>query len=131
MTLSPRAWLEIVGSAVMAGLLVWQLLTNAGLKVKVAKLETSAQADQLSVQASDVSNKSCQLALAETSRATTALAQGTKETMGSVVLALQRGQDRSASTAGEVARLLTIRPAAGQDCQTATGLARDAWEEGQ
>jgi hypothetical protein len=129
--ISPRTWMELIGTAVLAGLLVWQVLTNASLKVDVARLQTAAQADQLRVQASDVSNKSCQLALAASSRATEALASGTKETMASVAAALQRGQDRSVGLAPELTRLLSVRAAPGQDCQIAAGLARAAWEEHQ
>lgn len=131
MSLSPRTWLELAGTAILSGLLIWQVLTAQALRVDVAQLKTQVQTAQLRIQASDVSNQSCQVALAASGRATAALAEGTKETMATVAAALQRGQDRATSTAGEVARLLSVRAQPGQDCQSAYRLAQSAWEEGQ
>jgi hypothetical protein len=130
-SLSPRTIMEMLGTAVLTGLLIWQTLTAAGLRTQVARLETSVQKDQLVIQAKDVTAKSCQAALTVSSAATAALHDATTVAYAQADKALQRAQDRNQAVSKDVTRLLSVRPAAGQDCQTATGLARAAWEEGQ
>lgn len=131
MSVSPRTILELVTGGILTGLLIWQLLTSAALRTDVARLETRRQADQLVIQAKDLSAKSCQAALVQTSAATTALQAATSVAYAQADKALQRAQDRNPAVLRDITRLLTVRPAEGQDCQTATGLARAAWEEGQ
>lgn len=123
--------MEVLGAAVLSALLIWQVLAVGKLKTEKADLRTQLQTAQLRVQASDVSNKSCQLALGTAGAATEALSRATQSAYSAVDQALQRAQDRTPVTASEVARLLSVRAPVGQDCQTATGLARAAWGEGQ
>jgi len=129
--LSPRTIVELLTATVLVGLLIWQTLSGAALRVKVAQTETSLQAAQLIIQAKDVSAKSCQAALDRVNAATNALHESTMVIQASTDEALQRAQDRTQEVSKDVSRLLSVRAAAGQDCQTATGLARSAWEEGQ
>jgi len=130
-TLSPRTIMELAGSALLGGLLIWQALVGAALRTEVARLQTAQQADQLVIQAKDATAKSCQAALDSSGAATRALADATDALQGLAGTALQKAQDRNQTAALDIARLLSVRPAAGMDCQTATGLARAAWEEGQ
>lgn len=131
MSLSLRTWAELIGTAVMAAVIAWLLISRANVQTALANQKVETKLAHLRHQAASVGAASCQAALGQVQVATSGLVQATQSAYRATEVALQRANTRSLDVRQEVTRLLSIRPAAGQDCQTATGLARAAWEERQ
>jgi hypothetical protein len=115
----------------MIYLFVTTKLTLAAVRTDLANQRTTTQLANVRVLAAEGTSKSCQAALGQVQVATGAFAEATKQAYAATGLALQRasGRDQAAQTA--ITRLLSVRAVPGQDCQTALGLARGAWEDGQ
>lgn len=128
MSLSPRTWIELIGTAVLGGIVVWLLLGKADLKADLADARTSIQLERLKTQAADVSATSCQAALTSVQSSTRALVVASEALASQADTAVQRGLVRDQEADRDIQALLAVRAPPNRDCEVAKSLAQDAWE---
>lgn len=131
MRLSIRTILELAGSAILIGLLVWQVLTAAALRTSLAEARTAIKTEKLRTQAADASARSCTAALDQIQVATDALSAATRSAYAASDQAVQRASTRAQEVKIKVTDLLKVRVSPGQDCEAALVLGQAAWKEGQ